>query len=97
MIRAVKYPIVNQDYCYKQYQAGLGRPITDRMICAGLIEGGKSGCYGDSGGPLSIESNGTRVLVGLVSWGYDCAKPGYPEVYGHISSVRSWIKSISGI
>jgi trypsin len=39
----------------------------------------------------------SKKLVGVVSWGADCAKPGFPGVYSRISSVRDWIKENSGI
>lgn len=71
------------------------------MICAGYVDGGKDSCQRDSGGPLSIESthhkNIVRVLIGVVSWGYGCAQPNFPGVYGSVISVRSWIKRVSGI
>ncbi|XP_055325957.1 trypsin 5G1-like [Sitodiplosis mosellana] len=96
VLRAVYIPIANQEYCSEQYKY-LGRPITDRMICAGFVKGDKSPCYGDSGGPLSVESDGDRVVIGVVSWGKDCGAPNYPGVFGRITSVRPWIKSLSGI
>lgn len=92
-LRAVFVPKVNQRTCSRAYSIFGG--VTERMICAGFDKGGKDACQGDSGGPLVDPSNNT--LIGVVSWGYGCASPRYPGVYGRISSVRSWIKSTSGI
>ena len=39
-------------------------------------------CQGDSGGPLIISGNdfSSDILVGVVSWGYGWAIPGFPGV-----------------
>lgn len=91
-LRQAEVPIFNQEECSDKYKKFGG--ITDRMICAGYIEGGKDACQGDSGGPLVNESG---VLVGVVSWGYGCAKPDYPGVYSRVTYVRDWIRTNSGV
>lgn len=97
-LRAVEVPIVNQQVCNKNYAEYGG--ITSRMLCAGLQRGGKDSCQGDSGGPLAcpIDSRaGNLTLVGIVSWGVDCAKPHMPGVYTRVTSLRPWIRNITGI
>lgn len=43
------------------------------------------------GGPLYDSDN--NLLVGAVSWGYECAMNGYPGVYSRVSSQATWIKN----
>jgi secreted trypsin-like serine protease len=58
-----------------------GKKATDAMLCAGAP--GKDACQGDSGGPLILISP-QPLLVGVVSWGIDCAEAGHPGVYTRI-------------
>uniref|UniRef100_A0A182M5F2 trypsin n=1 Tax=Anopheles culicifacies TaxID=139723 RepID=A0A182M5F2_9DIPT len=90
ILRAANVPTVNQKQCNTDYQRYGG--VSDRMLCAGYQEGGKDACQGDSGGPLV--ANGK--LVGVVSWGYGCARVGYPGVYSRVASIRNWIREKSG-
>nr|AAV84264.1 serine protease [Culicoides sonorensis] len=90
-LRGVTVPIVDHEKCKKALAEFA--EVTPRMVCAGYPDGGKDSCQGDSGGPLT--HNGT--LVGLVSWGYNCALPNYPGVYTRVAAVRDWVKSYTGV
>jgi secreted trypsin-like serine protease len=75
-------------------------PLTENMLCAGLKEGGRDSCYGDSGGPLIANREGRAVQLGIVSWGEGPAeseiKCGHADVYGvysRVSSFKDWIES----
>ena len=68
--------------------------ITNTMMCATAPN--KDSCQGDSGGPLlQMSANNKDVLVGVTSWGIECANENYPGVYARISSVSKWIKNAS--
>lgn len=86
----VRLPLVSSNLCGQVYQGF--NDITDRMICAGYAEGMKDACQGDSGGPLVVNQGGEARLVGVVSWGYGCARPQYYGVYSKVSSVIPWIR-----
>lgn len=54
------------------------------MLCAGLPEGGKDHCHGDSGGPLQVlagRRGNQYYLAGIVSFAMGCALAEFPGVY----------------
>ena len=75
--------------------------ITNGMILSGKPFSDPSqnvdSCFGDSGGPLLYDYNGTTYLVGLVSWGNGCALYGYPGVNTDINYYREWITVNAGV
>lgn len=84
ILNAVTKPIVSNEECNRAY----GGRITDDMMCAGLPEGGRDACQGDSGGPLLVD----KAVLGVVSWGRGCARPGFPGVYTRVSFFTNWIR-----
>ncbi|USP77425.1 hypothetical protein yc1106_04699 [Curvularia clavata] len=85
----VSVPVVARSTCQSQYSS---ETISTNMVCAGQTSGGKDSCQGDSGGPLVDAS---KTLVGVVSWGYGCARPNLPGVYSRVGSLRSFITQYS--
>ena len=67
--------------------------MTDDMLCAGHMAGGKDSCQGDSGGPLVTNNPDTyhMTLIGVVSWGDRCAEPNTPGIYAEVSHFRAWL------
>lgn len=65
--------------------------IKDFHICAGYWHGGSDACNGDSGGPLACYVERDPVLMGIVSWGVECARHGTYGVYTRVSRYLRWI------
>ncbi|XP_073845676.1 trypsin eta-like [Musca autumnalis] len=84
-LQEAEVKVIDQDVCNDAY--GFGR-ITENMLCAGAVGGGRDACQNDSGGPLM--SNGS--LIGIISWGTGCARPEYPGVYVNVANSRPWIE-----
>lgn len=88
-LQEVDIPLVSNQECAALFEDG---EITDNMLCAGFVEGGRDSCSGDSGGPLVIPyPEGGYNLIGIVSWGYGCAQPDSYGVYTRVSKMREWI------
>ncbi|XP_074850081.1 transmembrane protease serine 11C-like [Carettochelys insculpta] len=96
VLREATVKLIDPDTCNrKEVYNGI---ITPGMLCAGYLEGGIDACQGDSGGPLvTPDSRGMWYLVGIVSWGHECAKPNKPGVYTRVTYYRDWITSKTGL
>uniref|UniRef100_A0A3B4T6Y7 Serine protease 27-like n=1 Tax=Seriola dumerili TaxID=41447 RepID=A0A3B4T6Y7_SERDU len=91
-LQEVDVPVVSNSQCRKAYERHNVK-ITSNMICAGLPEGGKDSCKGDSGGPMVSKDGSRWVQAGVVSFGIGCAEPSFPGVYARVSEYQTWINS----
>ncbi|XP_052748507.1 transmembrane protease serine 9 [Galleria mellonella] len=85
-------PVLSNEVCQStNYNAS---KIKDVMMCAGYpATAHKDACTGDSGGPLVAENKDHAYeLIGIVSWGYGCARKGYPGVYTRVTKYLDWIR-----
>jgi secreted trypsin-like serine protease len=98
-LRQVVVPVLSNQVCNRP--VSYNGTITKRMICAGLLDGGKDSCQGDSGGPLFryFRTDKRGVQAGIVSFGIGCARPNKPGVYTRITNpaIRDFIRSKAGV
>ncbi|XP_062383002.1 uncharacterized protein LOC134070625 [Sardina pilchardus] len=89
-LQEIEIPVVGNRQC--NCLNGVGT-VTENMICAGLLDGGKDSCQGDSGGPMVTKQETQWIQSGIVSFGFGCARPELPGVYARVSRYQSWISS----
>lgn len=102
IIHKVDLPIYDQNQCEnairnelsrKNHAAGQRLRLHASELCAGG-EAGKDACDGDGGAPLVCQAvTGQFYVVGLVTWGVDCALQNVPGVYARISYFRDFIEN----
>lgn len=96
ILQEVQVPVISEADCAFNYKLYFPNQVFDeRVLCAGST--GKDSCQGDSGGPLALpvmaqdRSYYYFIHIGIVSYGYECGKPGFPGVYTRVSSFLPWI------
>merc|ERR1712038_257749 len=95
----VDIPLMDSRDCQSRMKQALGRDagrnfqLSESEVCAGGEEG-KDACDGDGGAPLVCQSKDNRWnVVGLVTWGVDCARKGVPGVYANVYNMLDFIMS----
>lgn len=83
VLQRAELPLVSDAECADAYEAY----DPDEMVCAGYPQGGVDACSGDSGGPLVADGK----LIGIVSFGTGCARPGQPGVYTRVATYADLI------
>ncbi|MFD7940348.1 serine protease [Streptomyces sp. NPDC048253] len=95
-LRAARVHVLSDASCERAYPGTSDGTYDARsMVCAGEERGGRDACQGDSGGPLVAKGR----LIGLVSWGSGCGRPGNPGVYTRVSDAvktLGWSRALGG-
>ncbi|KAJ9054322.1 hypothetical protein DSO57_1015708 [Entomophthora muscae] len=86
-------PVYNPSQCVADQLKRKDKVFLDVQFCAGFPEGGHDACQSDSGGPIFSLQGHVPVLVGVVSWGNECAEKHLPGVYTKVSAFLPWLKS----
>ncbi|XP_067683134.1 mannan-binding lectin serine protease 1-like [Haliotis asinina] len=95
-LRMADIPLVARPKC-KDEQRKNRRTFSDDMFCAGYNSDNiGDACEGDSGGPLAVKVDNHWSLIGLVSFGQDCAKNGSYGFYANVSHALPWIQTFAG-
>ncbi|KAL0977933.1 hypothetical protein UPYG_G00163470 [Umbra pygmaea] len=95
VLKQASLPIVDQKTCSRpDWWGSKAKPI---MICAGG-DGLKSGCNGDSGGPLNCQVDGKYYVHGVASMDIPnkCTIIKKPSIFTRVSAFIDWINSITG-
>lgn len=91
VLHQVQVPIVSNQIA--NATDALNGEVTENMLTAGLLEGGKDSCQGDSGGPFIVpDGSGGWLQAGIVSWGIGCAQPEAYGVYTRVANFVPWLE-----
>lgn len=96
ILKRIELPIVEHEQCQNLLRhtiLGYHFRLHSSFVCAGGVEG-KDTCQGDGGSPLFCKIAGQKdryQLVGIVSWGIECATKDIPAAYTNVAHLRTWI------
>jgi secreted trypsin-like serine protease len=98
-MREASLPVVSDAKCEARYNTLADprlRVFPSIMLCASKTN--VDTCQGDSGGPLFRAERGGFRQLGIVSFGFGCARPGFPGVYTQVSAppIANFIKNVTG-
>ncbi|KAF3836505.1 hypothetical protein F7725_029063 [Dissostichus mawsoni] len=80
VLQKAEVSLLSQTDCKKSYG-----PVSPRMLCAGVPSGERDACRGVL--CPARRRGGRWFLIGIVSWGAGCGRPGLPGVYTRFSEL----------
>jgi len=88
--------MVTQQQCAEAYRSISRVTIGKTKICAG--DGKRDTCNGDSGGGLfsNTLNGGAYSVVGVTSFGVECARADFPGVYTRVDEYLPWVEGLMG-
>jgi len=92
ILQEARVPVVGNPACNSAYSKGGINIDEASQICAGI--GNIDTCAGDSGGPmLSNELSPLKrySVIGITSFGVQCADANFPGVYTRVDNYLDWI------
>ncbi|XP_050668053.1 serine protease snake-like [Leptidea sinapis] len=101
-LQAADVDIIDSNTCDRLLQCNRNWcGLKPHQICAGDLTGHVDTCQGDSGGPLQVKipclttsETSMHYIIGVISFGYKCARPNQPSIYTRVSSFVEWIEGI---
>ncbi|XP_034102991.1 serine protease 1-like [Drosophila albomicans] len=91
-LQCVNLQVISHEECRRTYSSDWAKP---QVLCV-ATPGGKSTCFGDSGGPLTAENN--QILIGVTNFvsARGCTS-GDPSGFARVTSHLDWINQHTGI
>ncbi|XP_053980912.1 uncharacterized protein LOC128877550 [Hylaeus volcanicus] len=91
VLKHATIPIVPIPSCRDSYSGLPNLVINDRTVCAGNKDGENNACDRDNGAPLMLKADGKFYAIGIFSYSYKCAQPGYPALFMRIAAEKEFI------
>ncbi|EDS36582.1 transmembrane protease [Culex quinquefasciatus] len=98
-LKLAKLPVIDELECKRKEPELYGRVLTERVFCAGYVNG-TTACNGDSGGGIVFERGDAWYLGGVVSFtktrdgSHLCQTKTY-SVFTRVTSYLDWIEKLT--
>jgi secreted trypsin-like serine protease len=88
ILRYTENRVMSNEECSGSYMR-----LDESHICTSTAESYSGTCRGDSGSPLTIIRNATKIQIGVSSFGYQACELGQPTVFTRLTpELLSWVR-----